>query len=252
WRRRWHASRWLALSAATAPVCACQARQLQPPPGTPSRAFNTRFQESLNRDVDILLEVDNSQSMKPLQKKLLDNFPLFMQRLAEFPMGLPNVHIAVISSNMGAGRNDFPSCSLGGDRGIFQSARAPNAPATCTATGLNPDQTFIIDTGSGTANHQTNYDPGKSIADVFTSIAALGDQGCGFEHQLASVSRALGADSFDAQGNPQPPPENAGFLRKNAFLAIVIITNEDDCSAPPDSDLFNPSSCTVNDPLGPF
>jgi hypothetical protein len=247
---RW--ARWLSLSIGLVTVWACNTRQLEAPRGVPTQTFNTVFQESLNRDLDILFEVDNSQSMKPLQKKLLDNFPMFMQQLADFPTGLPNVHIAVVSSNMGAGRNAFDTCPLGGDKGIFQNARAPNAPATCTTTGLNPGQTFIIDTGSGTANHQTNYDPGRSIADVFTCIAALGDQGCGFEHQLASVSRALGADSFDAQGNPQPPPQNAGFLRKDAYLAIVIITNEDDCSAPSDSDLFNPSSCTVNDPLGPF
>ena len=33
-------------------------------------------------------------------------------------------------------------------------------------------------------------------------------------------------------------PANEGFLRPDAFLAIVAMTNEDDCSAPPDSDLF--------------
>jgi hypothetical protein len=37
---------------------------------------------------------------------------------------------------------------------------------------------------------------------------------------------------------PDVTPQNAGFLRPNAYLGIVILTDEDDCSAPPDSNLF--------------
>ena len=50
--------------------------------------------------------------------------------------------------------------------------------------------------------------------------------GCGFEHQFAAITRALGAD-----GRGAAPAENQGFLRPDAYLAIVMITNEDDCSA---------------------
>ena len=49
-------------------------------------------------------------------------------------------------------------------------------------------------------------------------------RGCGFEHQLASVRAAL---------DPALPPTNVGFLRADAFLAVVLVTNEDDCSASP-------------------
>jgi hypothetical protein len=52
--------------------------------------------------------------------------------------------------------------------------------------------------------------------------------GCGFEHQLQSARVAL----------QDTTPENKGFLRPNAHLAIVILSDEDDCSAPVDSDLF--------------
>ena len=48
------------------------------------------------------------------------------------------------------------------------------------------------------------------------------------------------------------PPENAGFLRADAALALVMITNEDDCSAPPDTSLFSQASQLVSDPLGPL
>jgi hypothetical protein len=60
------------------------------------------------------------------------------------------------------------------------------------------------------------------------------------------VLRALGAD-----GQPAPP-ENAGFLRPGAFLSIVLVTNQDDCSAPPDSQVFDPASMDVGDALGPL
>jgi hypothetical protein len=49
-----------------------------------------------------------------------------------------------------------------------------------------------------------------------------------------------------------PPPENEGFLRPNALLAIVLLTNEDDCTAPPGSPLFDTiSNLTLDSPLGP-
>src|SRR5262249_59114045 len=62
-------------------------------------------------------------------------------------------------------------------------------------------------------------------------------------HQLAAVERALG---------PNAPSGNAGFLRDYAFLGIVLITDEDDCSAPADSQLFDPSQNSNADPLGPL
>ncbi len=77
-------------------------------------------------------------------------------------------------------------------------------------------------------------------------IAALGTGGCGFEHQIASVWKALGGDVGGV------PMQNQGFLRDDALLAIVLITDEDDCSAPADTDLFDPSQTLVTDPLGPI
>jgi MYXO-CTERM domain-containing protein len=62
------------------------------------------------------------------------------------------------------------------------------------------------------------------------------------------VARALGAD-----GAP-PPSANVGFLRDDAELAIVLLTNEDDCSAPPNTTLFslNGAQQNVANPLGPI
>ena len=79
-------------------------------------------------------------------------------------------------------------------------------------------------------------------------MTALGDQGCGFEHQLSSISRALGAD-----GSPAPT-SNAGFLRPDAQLAIIVLSNEDDCSAPAGTVLYslNGGQQNIANPLGPI
>jgi hypothetical protein len=227
------------LAAAVPALWACNSRRLVQPAPAPEQSFNDLFQQSINRNIDIVFMVDNSSSMTPLQKKLGAQFPVFMNVLKNLPNGgLPNVHIGVVSSSMGAGKNpSIQGCMPGGDQGIFQSA--PTASPACANASLNMGQNFIIN-NMGMANYKGD------ISDVFSCIAQLGDQGCGFEHQFESVLRALGADGGKA------PDQNAGFLRDDAYLAVILITNEDDCSAPPDSDLFSSDSATIDSPLGPL
>jgi hypothetical protein len=142
-----------------------------------------------NRDVDLLFMVDDSTSMAPLQQKLIAAFPAFIDALKGFPGGLPNLHIAVVSSSMGAGRNTaVDHCPPGGDQGIFHTQPLG---ATCAKASLAAGQTFII-TGAGGPNFTGD------VSDMFSCIAALGQGGCGFEHQFESVLRALGADGAAA------------------------------------------------------
>ena len=163
------------------------------------------------------------------QDNLLRNFPTLMTTLQSVPQGLPDLHLAVISSDMGAGDGSVAGCdSSGGKHGIFQYTPR----GTCTATGLAPGATYISHDGS-VRNYTGN------LEDAFTCIAALGETGCGFEHQLAALSRALSAD------DSPPPTENQGFLRRDAYLFVVLLTNEDDCSAPSGSPLFDTKANTL-------
>jgi hypothetical protein len=237
--RRWiRVARWAGLAAALPALWACTARKLEEPAPAPNKSFVGTFQQTLNRDIDIVFLVDNSFSMEKLQTKLRTNFPAFMNVLKALP--LPNVHIAVVSSDLGAGKFDTPAvpCRHGGDQGKFQFAEKD--PAVCATAKLNAGQMYLSNV-NGNANYSGD------IADAFSCIAALGQAGCGFEHVFGSVLRALGAD-----GNGGSPPENAGFLRPEAWLAVILITNEDDCSAPINSGLFDPASKYVSDPLGPL
>ena len=77
----------------------------------------------------------------------------------------------------------------------------------------------------------------------------LGASGCGFEHQLAAIDRALGSDGLGA-----PPSQNSGFLRPEAYLGIVMLTNEDDCSAPDNTTIYSLNGYQQNiaNPDGPI
>ena len=179
--------------------------------------------------------IDNTAGVL-VQHNLLSNFPTFTTALRSLTGGLPNLHIAVITSDLGAGDGSVAGCTAdGGDAGIFHYT----ARGTCTSTNLDPGATFISDV-DGVKNYTGNID------DVFSCIAAVGDSGCGFEQPLASVARALGAD-----GRPMPA-ENQGFLRPDALLFIVLLTDEDDCSVPPGSALFDTTSnLNLASQLGP-
>jgi hypothetical protein len=101
-----------------------------------------------------------------------------------------------------------------------------------------PNGNFISDIeGTAGGPRITNY--AGSLEDTFSCIATLGPNGCGFEQHLGSLKKAL-------VGNPA----NAGFLRPDAFLAIVIISDEDDCTAS-NPRLYDPSS-SLQGELGPF
>jgi hypothetical protein len=227
-----------ALVALSLTLAACSSGG-KPLGGAPTRTFSIAAPAS--RDVDLLVMVDNSGNMSGLQRRLTAAFSSLTDALQGLAGGPPNLHLAVVSSSMGAGpysETDIPTCPTGGDRGVFQ---ATPRGTRCATGSLMPGQNFLIANGDGTGNNFTG-----NLADAFECIASLGDGGCGFEHQLASVLRALGAD-----GAP-PPPENANFLRPDAHLFILLLTSEDDCSAPPDSQLFDPASRFVMDPLGPL
>ena len=188
----------------------------------------------INRDIDILFVVDNSASMAEEQASLQQNFNRFINVLSNIEGGLPNVHVGVISTDVGAGPFTISDCSGNGDNGTLQNT--PRGP------GCNPPAgRFISDIGQLDGSRVTNYT--GDLADAFNCIAHLGTHGCGFEQPLESMRRALNGSNN----------RNAGFLRPGAFLAIIFITDEDDCSTK-DTQMFNPSPSlnSVDGPLGPL
>jgi hypothetical protein len=178
----------------------------------------------LGNDVDILFVVDNSHSTIDKQQLFTANFASFVKAVDGFPTGRPNLHIGVISSTV----------DQGAQAGQLSTAchTTPNDDGRLhgeVGSGCAPlDGAFISDIlGSDGVTRVTNYGASGSqgateaaLENEFGCIANLGDTGCGFEAPLEAIHRAL--DNTHV--------ENAGFLRPGAFLAIVILTDEDDCS----------------------
>jgi hypothetical protein len=220
-------------------VASCGERNVEVPDSTRIAALTGTDGSAGPGDLDVLFMIDDSSSMTAMQQKLEQQLPLFVSALEGLPTGLPNIHVAVVSSDMGAPGDSTSSigCTSVGDDGQFHS----QPEGTCTNSTLQNGATFISNVG-GVVNYSGN------LSDTLSCIALLGENGCGFEHQLASIARALGAD-----GSPAPA-SNAGFLRPNAQLAIIMLSNEDDCSAPQNTTLYslNGYGQNIENPLGPI
>ncbi|HEY4395316.1 MAG TPA: hypothetical protein VGP64_14700 [Polyangia bacterium] len=193
-------------------------------------------------NLDILFVVDNTAGMAPMQAKLLAQIQGLFSGLQALPTGFPNTHVAVISSDMGA-HSDHPEvtgCSETGDDGAFQA----QPRGTCSDSGLVESASYVSDS-DGYANYT-----GGDIAQIVQCILPLGESGCQFVHPLAAIARALGVDGAPA------PMTNAGFLRPDAMLAIIVLAHEDDCSAeqPGNTALYSYNSGPDNlrNSLGPL
>src|SRR5262245_51472238 len=176
----------------------------------------------INRDVDILFLIANSPSMADKQKNLADNFPKFIDVLDSIQGGRPDVHIAVVTSDMGAkgsldaapgppvGQLNNGRCADVGDAGVMKM------PAGVTTTPGNVFLSDELNPDGSRVGPNFNGD----MADAFAKMATVGAVGCGFEQHLEAMKQAL-----------EPvTATNKGFLRTEAYLAVIFIADEDDCS----------------------
>lgn len=161
------------------------------------------------RDIDILFLIDNSGSMKEEQDSLRANFGRFISVLESLDGGLPNVHIAVTTPDLGTSAIDGTTAgNLGG------CANQGNAGAFRALPGSSIRYLSDIDVGGV---RQRNYT--GTLTERFSELADVGIVGCGIEQHLEAVKRSLDNN-----------PSNAGFLRRDAYLAVIVIADEDDCS----------------------
>lgn len=181
---------------------------------------------NLNRNIDILFVVDDSGSMAAEQASLKTNFPKFIERLATIPGGLPNVRLGVTTTSItGSG------CGNAGQSdkdGRLQNTTGSGAgDATCPSGVVTTDNAnFLIHTSDDDGNVINHNYAGAAgaanLAKAFGCMAAVGVNGCGFEQPFEAARKAL-------ENNPD-------FIRNgqngepDALLAVIFITDEDDCS----------------------
>lgn len=190
-----------------------------------------------NRDLDLLFVIDDSPSMQDKQANLAANFPAFINVLSSLPGGLPNLHLGVISTDMGTKGTEAPP--LGTNVGQVGNGGCGGAGknGNLLTNGAPVSGTFISDTKASDGSRLRNYT--GTLDSVFAQMARLGAGGCGFEQPLSAMKAALDNN-----------PANAGFLRPSALLGVVFLTDEDDCSIKTPS-MFGPDSATLG-PLQSF
>ncbi len=228
--------------------------------------WNWYFPNS-SRNVDLLFVIDNSGSMAGEQANLRASFPALMAELRNTNSGLPNLHIGVTTTDLGTGMFQITYCEqVGGEAGNLVTGSCTNPsgapyiidvePEPCEIT-REPDNTCtshtctqsdcmhelattIVEDATTGCPRCRNFS-GETLEEVFSCIASLGTMGCTFEQPLEAMYKAL--DSSNSA--------NTGFVRDAANLAVILITDEDDCSAS-DPQLFDSSQTDLDSTLGPL
>jgi len=210
--------------------------------------------------VDLLVVIDNSISMSQEQAILATDLFAFVGSLVS-PLptsaysAIDDLRIAVVTSDMGLSsdgvNNDAywpgdvpPSCVGFGDNGEFQTISvssveltndvvacddtAAQCPPGWTCENTDGDGVGVCHTGGDTLVgcpnqtmpwlETTPEDPDPNIAARAACLSVQGTGGCGFEQQLASAATGLARD------------DQSDFSREDALLAVLVVSDEEDCS----------------------
>lgn len=211
--------------------------------------------------VDLLLVVDNSNGMTAAQTTLADQLSSAIDAMSHATIGLPDLHVGVVTTDLGTGSYQITFCDqVGGDNGNLMTGSCALTGSTWFVDTVPQECNIDRDGAGGCTGHdctQTHCARGTLAADaagcprcrnwtgtsLSAAVSCLADQGgngCGFEQPLEAMRKALDNNAA-----------NAGFLRPDSVLAILIVTTEDDCSASTD-DLFDNTDTDLNGPLGPL
>jgi len=187
---------------------------------------------------------------------------------------IKNIHIGVVTSSIGdhgaGGTCPDPTSSAlaqeeNDDKGQLVASR-PRAQ-NLYQQPLAPDPSGFLNWNPATVANETSSQP---LIDTFTLMITDADQqGCGFESQLESWYRFLvdpnpptsivlkpcgggGAQqcAFSSGTNMTVVKQRAAFLRADSLLAVIMLTDENDCSIRDDQQAYLIASRTFTPPNG--
>lgn len=163
--------------------------------------------------MDILFIVDDSGSMAEEQANLASNFPRFVEILDAY-------------RTRAGSQIDYRL-------GVTTTGKDITTVITFNVPGFPLPPMEIMETGPSGALLQACGMTRKwisasdsDVATTFSCLAEVGTGGSGVEMPLYMTELALTERVADGS--------NVGFLREDALLAVVILTDEDDCSRPED------------------
>jgi hypothetical protein len=153
------------------------------------------------RKLDVLFVIDNSGSMATSQTNLANNFSSFIDRFISKGY---DFKIAVTTTD-----------AFYGDEFVSNGCSLCTASQAKFRSGVTPSPVYVID--------KLDYDLGLPseivrLKNNFSSNALVGVAGGGDERAFSSFKAALNSSL------------NLGFHRSDAFLSIVIISDEEDFS----------------------
>ncbi len=166
------------------------------------RATTDLFQQSVNRELDVLFVVDDTPAIAPLLATLPDEYRRVAQVLEAIGGSRPpSLHVAVV-------RGSLPT-----DGSSPCSAPPSRGPACELAVGAR----FTSTSSCGATPNFT-----RPFEDTLVCLADLGSYGCG------------AFQPFEVARRPLDPREGSDalveFLRPEAFLAVVFVAAGDDSS----------------------
>lgn len=173
--------------------------------------------------IDILWVIDNSGSMCEEQDNLTRNFENFIEGMTDLNA---RFRLAVVTTDMEDKEAKQPPRP--NHKGKFQNSPARTANNVCEIVPNTSDcpmeLPFVIDSDNYLIT-PGDYAGERRTADLhrdFRCIATVGTEGDGFEKGLMAAKSALSEELLSTH--------NAGFLRDDAYLVIVFLSDENDCS----------------------
>lgn len=162
--------------------------------------------------VDFLFVVDDSSSMRDNQTNLVDNFPRFAEDIQSTLVNVDSYHIGVVTTD------DYYANEPG--------CRTMGALVTQTAS-MHPASGFCGP--GGTSRYAEGHRYMTEADDLPARFLCAGQPGTGgsnWEEHAHAIAKAI------SPAMNQPGACNAGFVRDDALLIVVIITDEDDTDSP--------------------
>ncbi len=168
-----------------------------------------QFVQQSQAKVDVLFVVDNSGSMMDEQQNLGQNFSAFLTHAIAAGV---DYHISVTTTGLERSSGGWAVCpgsAEGGENGRFFPVDG-SSPRIITPTTQAAESVFARNTSVGVCHWNEQ----------------------GLEAMYRALSEPLVYNADDPR-TPQPLDGNAHFLREDAKLAVIVVTDEEDFSPQP-------------------
>ena len=256
------------LAGAGGLTAGCLDRPVEPATPRTSNVYIDQIRQTAVDKIDMLFMIDNSISMADKQAILADAVPVLVNRLispicltndgtvvgrqnGECPDGsaeefraIRDIHIGIITSSLGSHGGDQCTTDEKDDYAQLLGTRRMGLAQWAGDSGF-----LVWDPRTPEAGVQVHQPPGETNANTLidnfrTHVQEAGETGCGYEASLEAWYRFLvdpepvgsmtrdAAMTFSVRGqiNGAVLSQRERFLRSDSLVAIVMLTDENDCS----------------------